>query len=125
MELGLVIDGKEKMYKQKTTTFKTMKVALEYQELLTKQLEYFERMAQSSIDEEVDDKIVNPAENLDQAVDLIVTYFNGQFTYDEFISAEFKDINEIYEIAYSVMAEILGTKEAEEDLKKAVNQQKK
>lgn len=125
MELGLVIDGKEKVFKQSTATFKTMKVALDYQELLIKQSEYFEIMANSGIDEDVDDSVMDTEMNLDKAANLIVTYFDGQFTYDDFISSEFKNITEIYEIAYAVMAQILGVKEAEDDLKKAVNQQKK
>lgn len=125
MELGLTIDGKQKLYKQSTTTFKTMKVALEYQQLLSDQFRFYSDVAQSEITDDIDDSIMDPRNNLDQAVNLIVTYFNGQFTYDEFVSAEFEDINEIYGIANAVMAEILGIKEAEDDLKKAMSQQKK
>lgn len=125
MELGLTIDGKEKVFKQSTTTFKTMKVALEYQDLLFKQMQYYDDVAGSSVEDEIDDGVMDPSTNLEKATDLIVAYFDGQFTYDEFISAEFKDITEVYAIAYSVMSEILGVKEAEDDLKKAVSQQKK
>lgn len=125
MELGLIIDGKEKMYKQSTTTFKTMKLAIKYQELMIEQMRYYEAVTNAKIDEKVDDSVMDAEKNLEQAVDLIVAYFNNQFTYDEFVSAEFKDINEIYQISYAVMTEILGTKEIEDDLKKATNQQKK
>lgn len=125
MEIVLKVNGKEKTYKQSTTTFKTMQKALEYQKLLSKQSRYFEQMATAGITDDVDDSFIDPMKDLYMAVELIVAYFDEQFTYDDFVSAEFGNINDIYVIAFGVMQEILGTKLDEEQSKKATSQQTK
>lgn len=125
MEVVLKVNGKEKVYKQSTTTFKTMQKALEYQKLLSKQARYFEKIASAGITENIDEDDIDPMKDLYMAVELIVAYFDGQFTYDDFVNAEFEDINDIYVIAFGVMQQILGAKMDEEQSKKATSQQTK
>lgn len=125
VEIILKTNNKEKTYKQSITTFKTMQKALEYQKLLSKQAKYFEHIAIAGITEEVNDDDIDPMKDLYMAVELIVAYFDGQFTYDDFINAEFENINDIYVIAFGVMQKILGTKEDDDKLKKTKSQQTK
>ena len=85
-------------------------------------------MASVGIDDEIeyDDYEQDPKKDLDQASDLIVSYFDGQFTYDEFLEgAYFESVHELYGIAHLIMLEILTTKETEVDTKKTGRQRKK
>lgn len=69
MEIELIINGKKKKFKSKGITFRTYKLGTE---LLPK--------AQNG--EFLGDNF--PTNELDEAVDLILDFFNKQFTLDEF-----------------------------------------
>lgn len=128
MELTLKIDGKEKVFKQDKVTFRTIQKALDYQDLIIQNNRTMQALAGLEIDEEfdVDEYEQDPKKDLEQASDLIVSYFDGQFTYDDFLKgAYFETVHELYGIAHLIMLEILTTKENEVDTKKASRQQKK
>ena len=128
MELTLKINGKETVFKQDKVTFRTIQKALDYQDLIIQNNQALQALASASIDDEIeyDDYEQDPKKDLDQASDLIVSYFDGQFTYDEFLEgAYFESVHELYGIAHLIMLEILTTKETEVDTKKTGRQRKK
>ena len=128
MELTLKINGKDTVFKQDKVTFRTIQKALDYQDLIIQNNQALQALASASIDDEIeyDDYEQDPKKDLDQASDLIVSYFDGQFTYDEFLEgAYFESVHELYGIAHLIMLEILTTKETEVDTKKTGRQRKK
>ena len=128
MELTLKINGKDTVFKQDKVTFRTIQKALDYQDLIIQNNQALQALASASIDDEIeyDDYEQDPKKDLDQASDLIVSYFDGQFTYDEFLEgAYFESVHELYGIAHLIMLEILTTKETEVDTKKTSRQRKK
>lgn len=128
MELTLKINGKDTVFKQDKVTFRTIQKALDYQDLIIQNNRSMQALASIGIDDEIeyDDYEQDPKKDLDQASDLIVSYFDGQFTYDEFLEgAYFESVHELYGIAHLIMLEILTTKETEVDTKKTSRQRKK
>lgn len=128
MELTLKINGKDTVFKQDKVTFRTIQKALDYQDLIIQNNQALQALASVGIDDEIeyDDYEQDPKKDLDQASDLIVSYFDGQFTYDEFLEgAYFESVHELYGIAHLIMLEILTTKETEVDTKKTSRQRKK
>ena len=128
MELTLKINGKDTVFKQDKVTFRTIQKALDYQDLIIQNNRAMQALASIGIDDEIeyDDYEQDPKKDLDQASDLIVSYFDGQFTYDEFLEgAYFESVHELYGIAHLIMLEILTTKETEVDTKKTGRQRKK
>ena len=128
MELTLKINGKDTVFKQDKVTFRTIQKALDYQDLIIQNNQALQALASASIDDEIeyDDYEQDPKKDLDQASDLIVSYFDGQFTYDEFLEgAYFESVHELYGIAHLIMLEILTVKETEVDTKKTGRQRKK
>lgn len=103
MELTLEINGKQKIFQQDKVSFLTMKKAIKYSKML-------EKSYQNVADGEVGDAEEESA----MAVDLILAYFNGQFTYDEFVnSTTFATIGEVYELAMQIMMDVLVGQEVE------------
>lgn len=126
MQIKLKIDNKEVTFKQEKVTFQTMMKALDYQNRLLDQFKALEHLASVGIDEEVEEIEQDPKEDAEKATDLIVSYFDGQFTHDDFVSgAYFGSIRELYDMAEEVMYEILTAKEEKETLKKTKRQPKK
>ena len=128
MEITLKIDGKDKTFKQEKVTFQTMRKAMDYQERLLEQYEAIEQLAMKEIDDDIDyeEYETDPKEDAEAAADLIVGFFDGQFTHDDFINgAYFGDITELYGTAQTIMFEVLQPKTEETDSKKAKRQQKK
>lgn len=128
MEITLKIDGKEKVFRQEKTTFATMLKALEYQEALLSQIEMLEELSEKGIEDDIDyEKFeTNPTEDVERSMNLIVAYFDGQFSYDEFVNgAYFDNAQELHRTAQEVMYEILTEKTKDTDIKKVKPQQKK
>ena len=128
MEVTLIIDGKEKVFRQDKTTFATMLKALEYQEEMIRQIEWLEKMSQADIDDEIDfeEFETDPQKDVERSMNLIVAYFDDQFTYDEFSKgAYFKNAQELHKMAQEVMYEILTEKTEQTEVKKTKKTQKK
>ncbi len=128
MELTLKVNGKDTVFKQEKVTFRTIQKALDYQDLIIQNNRAMQALANIGIDDEIeyDDYEQDPKKDLDQASDLIVSYFDGQFTYDEFLEgAYFESVHELYGVAHLIMLEILTAKETEVDTKKTGRQRKK
>lgn len=128
MEITLKINGKDKVFKQNKTTFYTIQKALDYQEAMLEQLDLLKELSNQEIDTEIDySKFeTDPREDVERSANLIVAYFDEQFTYDDFLKgAYFDNAQELHAMANEVMFEILDTKAEETDSKKVSRQQKK
>ena len=94
MKLDIKIGGKTITFVQNEINFKTMRLALEWQERLDKQVAATMAMIQDNIEdetlsEEERAELFKPQEDLELSAQLIVSFFNDQFTYDEFIQGAF------------------------------------
>ena len=123
MKVKLLIDGKEKVFEQNTLTFKTIREAYAFQQKAVKEQELLmeiqiKEQALSLLtepDDELADELaelretfneMNSAEqDMEDAVNLIVSFFNGQFTLDEFVNGcQFKNVAELYTMAQEIFS---------------------
>lgn len=108
MEIVLKINGEEKVFKQDIINFKTMLMALEFQKRMDAQTEILAKTLGTKIDEEVKanadySDLFKPGEDLIESAKLIVAFFDGQFTYDEFLKgAYFRNVSELYLMASDI-----------------------
>lgn len=108
MEIILKINGKDKVFKQDIINFKTMLMALEFQKRMDMQTEILAKTLGTKIDEDVNTNVdygelFKPGEDLIESANLIVAFFDGQFTYDEFLKgAYFRNVSELYLIASDI-----------------------
>lgn len=108
MEIVLRIDGEDKIFKQDIINFKTMMMALEFQKKMEEQTKALTHSLVTKIDEDISESIdygelFAPGQDLIESAKLIVAFFDGQFTYDEFIKgAYFRNISELYLIASDI-----------------------
>lgn len=118
MEITLRLPEGDKVYKQTEVNFVTMKMALEWAEMKEKQMKAITDLMSKSIDEDVEEATeeyldqFDPYESLQFTADLVVSFFAGQFTYDEFLNyAFFKNSVEYYELAQGIFDLAFATKE--------------
>lgn len=119
MEIKVKIDGQFKTFKQTTVNFKTMYMALEWQDMVTKQQEALIAQIKSAIDEEVEEVEqevdFDPYRDLTFTTELVVSFFDGQFTYEEFITgAYFNNISEFYKLGADIFEVVYKQKETTE-----------
>lgn len=121
MEIKVKINGEFKTFKQTTVNFKTMYMALEWQDMVTKQQQALLAQIKSAIDVEVEADEVeeepefDPYKDLRFTTDLVVSFFDGQFTHDEFISgAYFNNISEFYQLGADIFEVVYKQKETTE-----------
>lgn len=113
MEITLMIDGKQKHFTQDKVNYLTIRKAMEWNENFKKEVNAFNEYLKSGIEGEYDpellefaDKKTDP-EQLKETADLVVAYFNGQFTFDDFISGYFvKTISQFHELGLLIVYEI-------------------
>lgn len=129
MEITLIFDGKEKVFKRDVINFKTMAMALDWHERISKEVQAHAELVQKAIDDpEVDlsedfynyGEEFDPKEDMTFTTDLICSFFEGLFTYDEFINhCYFKHISEFYQLGADIYDMAFTQKaEAEENVKK-------
>lgn len=126
MEIEIKIDGKFKTFKQDKVTYKTLKKALEWKEVFQEQVQAMESYIKAGIDGEVDEetaevvKKIDDMEDLVRSAELIVSYFDDQFTFDDLINGYY--INSLFEFhlkAQEIVASILTLMDQEsKDTKK-------
>lgn len=107
MEIVLKLPEGEKTFTQKTVNFITITKALEWMERYTQAQKRMIELAQAGIEGEViedeDYDAFEPSEDLAFTADLVVSFFSGQFTYDEFARyAYFENVGEFYNLAYQI-----------------------
>ncbi|WP_028124728.1 hypothetical protein [Eremococcus coleocola] len=123
MEIALIKDGKKTIYKQNKVNVATILKVLEWDKRTTATQNKILKMVQAGIDgeleeDDIDTSAFNPNEDIEFTTDLIVGFFNGQFTYDEFINyAFFKHIGEFYDLASQIFDLAFQQKEEAEDSK--------
>lgn len=121
MEIKVKIDGKFKVFKQTTVNFKTMFMALEWQEHMLKQQVELTRLATMAIEDSIDEDYEPEVEldgrnDLEFTTQLIVSFFDGQFTYDEFINGVyFQNIGEFYALGSKIYELVYHQKKETED----------
>lgn len=120
MEITLRYPDGAVTYKQDDVNFITMKKALEWAKEREEQQKAIMEMAKKSIDEDISDEAedfleqFDPYESLAFTADLIVSFFGGQFTYDDFLkyaffknSFEYHSMGEqIFELAFNARDDI-------------------
>ena len=127
MKLDIKIGGKTKTFFQNEINFKTMRLALEWQERLDKQVAATMAMIQDNIEdetlsEEERAELFKPQEDLELSAQLIVSFFNDQFTYDEFIQgAFFPSAAGLYQMARDIFELAFNQKEVAEKKSKKVS----
>lgn len=108
MQIILKIDGKDRIFTQNTINFKTMMMALEHQQKMERQIVALTQTLGSGIDESVENEIdhselFKPGEDLVACAHLIVAFFDGQFTFDEFYNgAYFETVADLYATATAI-----------------------
>lgn len=118
MEITLRYPDGDKVFKQTEVNFVTMKKALEWAEQKEEQAKALSELFAKSIDEDIDEETqayierFDPYDSLEFTADLIVSFFAGQFTYDDFLNyAFFKNSVEYHEIAQGIFDLAFATKE--------------
>lgn len=92
MEIELKLDGKKKKFKSKGITFRTYRVGTE----LLPKIHNGEFLGDNF-----------PMEELDEAVDVVLNYFNRQFTQDEFYDGfEMEDSLDFITLFHEVLLNI-------------------
>lgn len=114
MEITLKIDGKEKQFNQQKVNFVTMRKALSWFEDFQKSAEVLKEYIDSGIDGEPDEEILNnfqkkdEYEQLKETAELIVSYFDNQFSFDELINGLYVNtISEFHSIGYEIVSEVM------------------
>ena len=132
MEIKLKIDGEWKTFQQDTVNFATMVKVSEWQDELSKQMKAYSLILGTEIDEELseeDQKLVDEVmsnadkyEDMKRTTDLILAFFDGQFTFNEFATGcYFENIGEFYGIGRQIVDHVMNQQsdiEAEADKKK-------
>ncbi|WP_273478268.1 phage tail assembly chaperone G [Ignavigranum ruoffiae] len=131
MEIILVIDGKEKRFKQDTVNYITIRKALEWKDRYQKQSELMNEYFESGIDGEPDPSIINESQYFDDykelelTADLVVSFFNHQFTFDDFVNGYYvNNVREFHAIAFEIIGYVLTVMSEENTETKKKSQQK-
>ena len=131
MEIILVIDGKEKRFKQDTVNYITIRKALEWKDRYQKQSELMNEYFESGIDGEPDPSIINESQYFDDykelelTADLVVSFFNHQVTFDDFVNGYYvNNVREFHAIAFEIIGYVLTVMSEENTETKKKSQQK-
>lgn len=116
MEITLKIEGKEKVFSQNVVNYLTIRKALDWQEMYNTSIRVYQEYINSGVDGEPDPEILEEAElpddytMLKRTADLAITFYDGQFTFDEFVSGYYvNSIQEFYAIGIEILAEVHKT----------------
>lgn len=126
MEIQVKIDGQMRTFKQDTVNFKTIRKCLEWKEYIDASTEKLTKVLTTPIDEDTDEEIVdeieeakseiNPFQDLDMTLDLIMAFFEGHFTLDEFLNGcYFEHIGQFYELGWNIYLLAIEQKKESED----------
>ncbi|MBK0347896.1 hypothetical protein JDW15_04460 [Aerococcaceae bacterium zg-ZJ1578] len=133
MEIQVKIDGKMKTFRQDTVNFKTIRKCLEWKEHIDESTQRLGKLLSMSIDEETDEEKqeeieevkaeINPFEDLDMTLDLVMAFFDGHFTLDEFLNGcYFENIGEFYELGWKIYLLAIEQKNESEEKNKKKSQ---
>lgn len=113
MQITLKIDGKNKVFKQDKVNFKTIHMAIRWMKRFEDQKKMLAEVLQGNIDEGFDlSEHTDPFEDLEFTAELIVNFFDNQFTYDDLFNGLYiNDIRELYGWAEKIFENIQGNYE--------------
>lgn len=119
MEITLRLPTGDKIFTQNTVNFLTIKKALEWMKRFTSTQKHMIELAQAGIQGEVleedDYEIFDAEDDLTFTAELVVGFFNGQFTYDDFARyAYFNDVAEFYKLGQDIWTLAFEQKKDEE-----------
>lgn len=135
MEIQVKINGEVKTFKQDTVNFKTIRKCLQWKEHIDKTQENLMKVITTPIDENTDEETIEEIEqakeeingysDLEVTLDLIMSFFEGHFTYDEFLNGcYFDSIGEFYELGQKIYALAIEQKKESEVKSKKKSQNK-
>lgn len=138
MEIQVKINGQVKTFKQDTVNFKTIRKCLEWKEYIDESTERLNKILLTPIDDNSNEETIeeieeakseiNPFQDLEMTLDLIMAFFEGHFTLDEFLNGcYFEHIGEFYELGWKIYLLAIEQKKETEDKnkKKSRNNMKK
>lgn len=113
MEIQVKIDGEFKTFRQDKVNFQTIRKCLEWNKHITRTQENLFKILNTKIDEETDDDTVEEIEeltkemngysDLDVTLDLIMSFFEGHFTVDQFLKGcYFQNIADFYNLGQQI-----------------------
>ena len=125
MEIQVKINGEVKTFKQDTVNFKTIRKCLQWKEHIDKTQENLMKVITTPIDENTDEETIEEVEqakeeingysDLEVTLDLIMSFFEGHFTYDEFLNGcYFDSIGEFYELGQKIYSLAIEQKKESE-----------
>ena len=122
MEITVKIDGEFKTFKQDSINFKTMMLAIEWSERMNAETKMLQELITKAIDEDLGDELqdyesqFDPSEDLEFTAELICSFFDGHFTYDDFIhGAYFNNVGDFYALGAEIFDVAFNQKAKAED----------
>lgn len=114
MEITLKIDGEEKRFTQDKVNFVTIQKALTWYNDYQKSIEMLQKYLNKGIEDDQDDlndddyKPKDEFQQTKETAELIVSYFDKQFTYDDLINGFYVDtLSDFYAFGFNIVNEIL------------------
>lgn len=110
MQIELKIDGKTKTFKQDKVNFKTIDLATRWMKRFEEQQKMLAEMLAGELGDDFDmSEEVDALEDLQYTAELIVNFYDNQFTYDDLYNGLFvSDIREFYQFASDIFDYIQG-----------------
>lgn len=120
--MEIVVHGKT--YRQDTVNFKTIHMGIQWFKRYNEEMQLLKQAFEEGLESNsiANQSQIDPLEDLEFTARLIVSFFDEQFTYDEFISgARFKSLSDLYAMAQKIVEFIYAQKQqADEQSKKPV-----
>ena len=122
MEIKVKVDGEFKVFKQDAINFKTMMLAIEWSDRMQEETKMLQELMTKAINEELGDEVddyqsqFDPSEDLEFTAELICSFFEGHFTYDDFIhGAYFENVGDFYALGAEIFDVAFNQKSKAED----------